>query len=234
MANQLIPFSSSTANLTLTSSSNFQWSDSSNQLAIGGNPTGDTYISLNLLSATQCFKINRGTTAQKTAITGVAGLLYFDTDLNILCQYLSGSLGWQSVGYMMSYAEVTATWTGPYTVSPTSTIRINSLRNSASEVFTIVEVVGFSGTATGSAAISSDVGIIPAGSRPDSTITLITQVTDNGTLLLGRISLSTAGTITIQKCAVSGADITLATSFSGSGTTGLGGNSSPCLIYTNT
>lgn len=64
-------------------------------MSVGGvtAPTGDT--SIDLKSATEALLMNRGTTAQKNAITPVFGMLYADTDLGSLQFY--DSVSWESM-----------------------------------------------------------------------------------------------------------------------------------------
>jgi len=55
---------------------------------------------LSLESTTRGFRLPRMTTAQRTAITAVNGLMVFDTDLNHICFYdTSGAPGWRKLSY---------------------------------------------------------------------------------------------------------------------------------------
>lgn len=64
-----------------------------NGLGVGGTPGSGT--ALVLTSTSQALLLTRLTTAQKNAITGIAGMIAYDSDLGKLCVYTGAA--WETV-----------------------------------------------------------------------------------------------------------------------------------------
>jgi hypothetical protein len=170
-------------------------------------------VSLNLADDNQQFLTNRGTTAQRLALTPVVGGQYFDTTLNI--PFVWNGSTWLPMADDIEIINSTVTWggifTGPVVTGPATFLRVGKT------------VTATFGSASGIAdtpvvALQTADIAFPVANEAATFVQIEDNfVTKQGTAFLG------GGVLSIQVCEVSGFDIIFTDNWSGTGESGVTG-----------